>query len=354
MELGLKMVKGYEQYIKEHFGAITIEYPPEYASVRNPNVPHPLAINTGVGATGRIPMHWNNSPFLAGGFGGSGYGRFGMDPAEENKIELNQEIDNKYDTRFKALIEFSKITDVFYKKEALVYEDIVDNMMNSIENSELDLNDVDTGESELLIQAGIEVSSEEISSPTAGSPGTYWDPPDPGESGEYETQITGTAAAISKLGFDNVSSVPYLDDVGYMSDRTNASILAESFYRYGDIGKSAYALIMDMVNTIDSQLSRLYEGYDEDFDRNLLDGEELIDAVDVEHYGIFKYVMLLTHAIIDNKSEHKKSKVELVKTRPALDFIEISRRENNVSNKTRDLKRVLDMVVNIPPVLKRM
>ena len=98
------MVKSYSEYIKEHFGAITIEYPPEHMVVRNPNLPQPLAINTWVGGTGRIPMHWNNSPYLSGGFGGSGYGRFGQDPAGENKIDLNQEADDAYDAIFKALI----------------------------------------------------------------------------------------------------------------------------------------------------------------------------------------------------------------------------------------------------------
>ena len=74
------MVKGYLEYIAEHFGAITIEYPPEDMFVKNPNLPQPLSINTWVGGTGRIQMQWNNSPYLSGGFGGSGYGRFGQDP----------------------------------------------------------------------------------------------------------------------------------------------------------------------------------------------------------------------------------------------------------------------------------
>ena len=64
------MVKSYLEYIAEHFGAITIERPPEDMFVKNPNLPQPLSINTWVGGTGRIPMHWNNSPYLSGGFGG--------------------------------------------------------------------------------------------------------------------------------------------------------------------------------------------------------------------------------------------------------------------------------------------
>ena len=85
------MVKSYSEYIKEHFGAITIEYPPEDMFTRNPSVPTPLALNTHVGGSTRLPMHWNNSPFLSGGFGGSGYGRFGSDPdGEDIDVKYNR------------------------------------------------------------------------------------------------------------------------------------------------------------------------------------------------------------------------------------------------------------------------
>ena len=352
------MVKSYSEYIKEHFGAITIEYPPEHMVVRNPNLPQPLAINTWVGGTGRIPMHWNNSPYLSGGFGGSGYGRFGQDPAGENKIDLNQEADDAYDARFKALIELSGVANEFYQKEEIIYKDIVDTMMTSIENSDLDLNDADTGESEFLNLTGITVSSEELEAPTSGTSGTYWDPPDPGEAGEYETCVSGPEMVIPRLGFDNVSKIPTLDDVGnVLIDNANIANLAAVFHKHGDLGKSALVKIIEMANTIYSKLGRVYESYDEEYQygetARMLDDEELIDAVDVEHYGIFKYVLLLTRVIMDNKGKQKEIRAEVRQTQSALDFMEISKLRNNVAKKTYDLKNVIDRVIDIPFKLKR-
>ena len=138
------MVKSYKEYIKEHFGAITIEYPPEHMFVRNPSVPTPLSINTHVGGIGRMPMHWNNSPYLSGGFGGAGGGRFGQDPTGEEDInndKRNEISDLQSDRALDYMVE--KFTSIEKSLGETEYENICMSMLNDIDSGNLNLEEDD-------------------------------------------------------------------------------------------------------------------------------------------------------------------------------------------------------------------
>ena len=74
-------IKNFNLYINENFGAITIERNPPEKFMHEPDVKRPTALAFYTGAAGKIPAHWDNSPFLSGGaFGPSSTNQFGSNP----------------------------------------------------------------------------------------------------------------------------------------------------------------------------------------------------------------------------------------------------------------------------------
>ena len=288
------MVKSYSEYIKEHFGAITIEYPPEHMVVKNPNLPQPLSINTWVGGTGRIPKHWNNSPYLSGGFGGSGYGRFGQDPDGS----ASNELDNYLNT----LSEIDLILSDFQNSE---YTKIALELKKDIEDGKILLDDMGP-EAEKLDSIGISTEVEISKYPTSGGPSfRYDDPPDYGESGEYETFITGSSSRSDQelanlLGVKSIKDIPSLDDI-------SGTFLNDSLYilqTFSDLGiREAGNWLIDSANELEINLQRLYELNDENYFENegsITTDYELYDISEETPYDSLKY--LIKFSKIDNKS----------------------------------------------------
>lgn len=217
------MIKSYSEYIKEHFGAVTIEYPIEDTVVRNPSMPQQLAINTHVGGVGRIPMHWNNSPYLSGGFGGSGYGRFGQDPDSEKEdlsdiIQLNQAVDTEIDNKLKSISD--KISISHNMLSDTKFEVICSNMIQQIESGKLDLVDDDTDGTinDELLSMDIQAEIETISDPTEGDDGDHWTPPSGGDPGEYLTVITGPSNSDDEKKFEDIFNIKSLNDLPDLDD----------------------------------------------------------------------------------------------------------------------------------------
>lgn len=341
------MVKGYLEYIKEHFGAITIEYPPEHIFIRNPSEPKPLGLNSWVGGTGRIPMHWNNSPYLSGGFGGSGYGRFGQDPDEEGWADINTRADASFDKKMDALNLIS--TKLMEVSDKVPYTAIANEIMQDIDSGKLDLEDGDSGDSEKLNLIGIPVFSKTFETPTEGSPGTYFDPPDPGDSGEYETFIAEPKDSnfYKIFGVNSMKDIPSIDDT---IDRyfANHKLIYPVFVSLGKGGIKLLSLLDRMAQGISNQLDSSYQEFDENYfdgGRTSFEDEELYDALDVEHYGLFKFLSKL--------GSHNPRDIRLsVNHRDGVKEIMTNNSPSDMAMKKNNIKSVIGDVINVPDLLK--
>lgn len=75
------MVKGFTTYLTEVFGADTMQKDPMDLII-SPDTKRANAMMFYAGASGTIPAHWNNSPFLTGGRLTSA---FGINPRKTKK-----------------------------------------------------------------------------------------------------------------------------------------------------------------------------------------------------------------------------------------------------------------------------
>jgi|688.fasta_scaffold2442888_1 hypothetical protein len=80
------MIQGFGDYVFEVFGADTMQKDPMDLII-SPDTKRANAMSFYAGASGTIPTHWNNSPFLTGGRLTSA---FGLNPkATKKKNVLN-------------------------------------------------------------------------------------------------------------------------------------------------------------------------------------------------------------------------------------------------------------------------
>jgi len=75
------MVLGFNNYLNEVIGADSMERDPAQLII-SPDIKRASAMTFHSGASGTIPTHWNNSPFLTGGRLTSA---FGLNPKKEKK-----------------------------------------------------------------------------------------------------------------------------------------------------------------------------------------------------------------------------------------------------------------------------
>lgn len=352
------MVKSYEEYIKEHFGAITIEYPPEHMFVRNPSMPQPLAINTHVGGVGRIPMHWNNSPYLSGGFGGSGYGRFGQDPTGEedpNNKKINKVSDYHSDLALNYLIErFSAIEDNLSNTK---YENICMSMLRDIESGKIDLVDDDTDGTinDDILEIGVDIYYERGAEPTEGTSGDYYNPPEGGESGEYESYIAGPIDSSNKQLFNNifeidsVKELPSLDDIVINFDKNlpsiSLAIVKTGLTRYG-----IFEILNKNIKYIENRLDSKYESLDESYFEGTSyydDHEDIFEQFDELNLGILLYLTKLCKNSYNKQGTGLSDKFKEINNKYRSSFSSMIRKE-----KIEDVNRVLSMVINIPEKLR--
>ncbi len=355
------MLKSYEEYIKEHFGAITIEYPPEHMFVRNPSVPTPLSINTHVGGIGRMPMHWNNSPYLSGGFGGAGGGRFGQDPTGEEEDSDNKEknkiSDYHSDLVLNYLIErFSVIEDNLSNTK---YENICMSMLRDIESGKIDLveDDTDGTINDDILSIGVEIFYERTVEPTEGSSGDYFNPPEGGDSGEYESSITGPIDSSNKQLFNSifeinsVNELPSLDDIVINFNKNLPSIslavVKTGLSRYGIL-----EILNKSIRYIERRLDSKYESLDESyFEGNGYydDHEDIWEQFDELNLGILLYLTKLCKNSYNKQETELYNKIKEINNKYKSSN---SRYSKERKEKIEDVNRVLSMVINIPEKLR--
>jgi len=159
-----------------------------------------------------------------------------------------------------------------------------------------------------LHDLGIETEIEILDYPTPGTSSTYYDPGDPGDSGEYETSIVGTSSGSEKdnqelarmLGVRSIEDIPTLDEIA-------AGVLNDALY----IRKTCYDLgmeeaanwLIESAISIESNLQRLYEEKDSEYFENegsIQSEYELYDLADETAYDSIKY--LIRFSMVDNKS----------------------------------------------------
>ena len=294
------MVKSFSEYIKEHFGAITVEYPPEHMVVKNPNLPQPLSINTWVGGTGRIPKHWNNSPYLSGGFGGSGYGRFGQDP-NPGKPLLSNELNMYLET-------LSKIEDVLSTFQNDEYVKIALDLKKDIEDGNIILDDM--GPKALKMdELGMQIEIEIIEYPTPGHSGSHDEPPDYGDPGSYEAAIIGSSSGSEQddqelarlLGVKSIKDIPSLDEIanGFLNDSFYIQTICDSL---GILDAAKW--LTETAQYLENDLQALYEQNDESYFENegsITTEYELYDVVSETPYDSLEY--LIRFSAVDNQSK---------------------------------------------------
>lgn len=67
----------FDQFVTESFGAITIVRKP-VGQLNEPDVANPVPSLINTGRASSVPKHWNNSPFMSGGY-------YGANPDEKKK-----------------------------------------------------------------------------------------------------------------------------------------------------------------------------------------------------------------------------------------------------------------------------
>tara|TARA_B100000963_G_scaffold334854_1_gene328446 strand:+ start:18360 stop:19394 length:1035 start_codon:yes stop_codon:yes gene_type:complete len=339
------MIKSYEQYIKEHFGAITIEYPPEDLFTRNPSVPTPLALNTHVGGAGRMPMHWNNSPYLSGGFGGSGYGRFGSDPDAGNNnndigtlyTEMDQYVSSLLD-KVKAELDLHVIT----KTENGEYEKILDEIKKNISSKKLILDEdyLDPEEGTInywMMDSEIIFEVEMETPPTSGVPGTYYDPPEPGESGEYETTVWSSVSDETPI--DPTPGIGSMEDVISTFNKYKRFI---QITMYNEGLNKVYDMMQSTINNIGGWIDSEYEELDHEyFDVGGTSSKEEAGEV-VDNLGILYYIFRIVTVPLGSIQKDRAEMQKVAYRRPP-------KNQYKLSDKCLLL---LSNVINIPDILK--
>ena len=275
------MVKSYLEYIKEHFGAITIERPPEDMFVKNPNLPQPLSINTWVGGTGRIPMHWNNSPYLSGGFGGSGYGRFGSDPDGNDSSDLILDYLN-------AMV---KIEELLSKVDTNEYVKIALELKKDLESGNILLDDMGPLDEE-LDRIEIPVEIETIDYPTSGTNPTHDDPGDPGDAGEYQTLVilNDQLARLLEVDLGEKSKVIDLEEIANIY-LLNSGFITMALTQAGIPEASSW--LEDCAENLEKNIQDIYEKMDDHYinDEDSPNVDTLRDISEDVLYSSLKYLI---------------------------------------------------------------
>ena len=68
---------GFDQFISESFGAITMVRKP-VDQLNQPDIANPVPSLINTGRASSVPKHWNNSPFMSGGY-------YGANPEDKTK-----------------------------------------------------------------------------------------------------------------------------------------------------------------------------------------------------------------------------------------------------------------------------
>lgn len=254
------MLKSYEEYIKEHFGAISIEYPPDHMN-NNMVGRKPLSIGSNaVQPSGRIPLHWNSSPYLSGGYSGSGQGRFGSDP-DEGVSSNKSEADVLMDDTLKAHTVSRDLNGE--------YSDVLSYIDNLYRNTEFK-GTFDSLEDDMLF---IDIDVDEY--PTPGMRSNDWEQPDDdGEPGRYTLYFSNMCEGMfTSLGLSQeVMSKLY---------KVDAYEMLRNFVIYetkvlGSRGGAYSKMALDIMH----KLEAIESTYEESFDMN--DGSYDDEAEEIE------------------------------------------------------------------------
>ena len=242
------MILSFEKYIKEHFGAISIEYPPDHMN-NNMVGRKPLSIGSNaVQPSGRIPLHWNSSPYLSGGYSGSGQGRFGSDP-DEGVSSNKSEADVLMDDTLKAHTVSRDLNGEY--SNVLSY---IDNLYHNTEFKST----FDSLEDDMLF-IDIEVDTY----PTPGMRSTDWEQPDDdGEPGTYKLYF-------SKMCEDMFTSLGLSQAVKSKLYTVDAYEMLRNFVIYetkvlGSRGGTYSKMALNIMH----KLEAIESTYEESFDRH--------------------------------------------------------------------------------------
>jgi len=333
------MVLNFEQYIKEHFGAITIEYPPNHMSSNNVG-PKPLSVaSNAIHPSGRIPLHWNNSPFLSGGFSGSGSGRFGADPDEENS-EINvDDINSAFDNNLNIHLKISELKKNKDKKSGVYV--LLQRALRELDNGQYirELNDSLEG-------LPLDIDVDVLQKPTPGTSGSYYDPPEPGDAGEYAITISEDNDILQQLDTNrNIIHVDLEDIisnfVGYVSGLDIANY---------DKFKDALELSSSLIDAMQNIYDQLDDDYDNDntseySNRDLL--EEIADQE--EDFYMLKYILSIGYAITkyNKDSGYNKEMRELINSQSGIGVSFFTKQSENLRKIKGKISRELDNFLNI-------
>lgn len=288
------MILSFEEYIIEHFGAITIEYPPDHA---NPNLVGPKPLSVGSNAVqpyGRIPLHWNHSPYISGAFSGSGSSHFGSDPDNEvtsNDSNIDSIMDNTL--RFHMFkVDLLEPTGLYSKLEVL-YDSIIKEISEIKPNVLSDIN-----------EGYLSIDIETITEPAPGMVSHDWEQPDdPWEAGEYDVTINDEDGSLIKfLGLD----IKTLNGIYYKIDLSE--ILYEFIKYEKGVGKTSTAskLAEDMISVIDDNITEYDESYNDGGFGMISDDIEILESLGDYNLALLKLIFTIGVEIVFDKNDNNK------------------------------------------------
>jgi hypothetical protein len=327
------MLLSFSEYVNEHFGAITIDYPQSHnhPSIQDTYRFRPHTIGGNYGGNYRIPRHWNDSPILSGGFGGAGMGHFGAGPVK-SKYESADEIKKAYDY-LKSQLGKTYTSLRKGKKKGInmdkTFEDEVSKMSRTNQTEPGSM----THYEDSLEGEPLTYTIDTQVNPTPGTSGSYFDPPEPGDTGEYTIYIDQTDENIEtliKLGVpkDSLKNIFSIELQGLLV------FVANNFNPNGAMASLSRRILGELEEK-SNELDELYLADDNIGDRNegeLMEDGELTNGL---MYLALKYIILIgigpykdTNDLWDKKREIIKQMAKL----PNKEFYALEKKSKDIKN----------------------
>ena len=299
------MILPFSKYINENFGAITINYPPSHShpSIQDDSMFRPNLIGGAYGGNYRIPRHWNDAPFISGSYGGSGFGHFGSAPSFD--YESNEDIKKAY-YHYHSMLD--NIRNMIIKNNSNSNKAIADynNEIEKMSKANQTKPGSATWYEDSLEGEPLTFETDTISEPTPGTSGTYYDPPEDGDSGEYLIQLEydkDNIETLNKLGIKKSS----IEDVTKL-DLTDLLEYVANAYSDSEIGNIAKTLLNEI-------LYKHLENLEEDFFQGSIttDGEITESLTSYKDYLALKYIFQIGLTQYTSNVELIKEKQKIIK-----------------------------------------
>lgn len=203
-------IETFESFVQEGIGAISMStQTSQYNPIVPPDVRMPMQLPINYTGGSRVPMHWNNSPFLSGSIygvdGGGGWSSFGANPDEDEFDQwiepdfVKAILDKEYKSKDEVWDMFKRVQGAIEqrrqlrkaiehgRRQVIARNEPIDKFetVYLAAISQLGLKEEDILGDEFDLSLGIEM----LNPPTPDQPDGWDHPGHPGDSGEYSIWI---------------------------------------------------------------------------------------------------------------------------------------------------------------------